>query len=454
MPNSFGQHAIVIGAGMGGLSAAKALSPYFDKVTVLERDALPATAEPRVGTPHCRQVHVLLRAGLDALIEFFPSFETALEKAGAVRARVGTEILIEAPGFDPFPQHDLGFDTLCMTRPLVELVARRFIEQEPNIALRTQCRVTRLLASPDGAMVTGVCYDHADGDSATLPADLVIDASSRGNLTLEFLDQVGLSRPEETEIGVDLAYATARFRIPQNAPRNWRAVLHRPTAASGRGGFLFPTEDHCWQLALSGVHGEAPSDQLDEFIAYARELRTPTIHDAIKDAELVGAIHRFNLPGSVRRRFEALQSFPARLIPIGDAICRFNPAYGQGMTVAAQEARVLRRLLEGRAGENAGRASSDDGLDGLAPAFFNAIQGVLATPWSVAENDFIYGKTRGLLPQDFAQRMQFGAALQKVAAQDAEVYRLYLEVNHLLKPASALRAPEVLGKVKAMMTAL
>jgi 2-polyprenyl-6-methoxyphenol hydroxylase-like FAD-dependent oxidoreductase len=292
--------------------------------------------------------------------------------------------------------------------------------------------------------VSGVRYDIADGETAELAANLVVDASSRGTLTMELLDQLGLPRPEETEIGIDLAYATATFRIPRHAPRNWRAVMHRPSAATGRGGFLFPIEGNCWHVGLNGVHGEAPSDHQDEFIAFAAGLRMPTIHNAIKNAEAVGTIHRFNLPASIRRRFEALQRFPQRLIPIGDAICRFNPAYGQGMTVAAQEARVLERLL-------AGRAANNEGLDGLAPAFFETIQGVLAAPWSVAENDFIYGQTRGACPRDFQQRMQFGAALQKVAAQDAAVHRLLAEVSHLIKPHSALRAPEIVSKVEAVM---
>ncbi len=447
MPNSFGKHAIVIGAGMGGLTAAKALSSYFHKISVVERDTLPASAEPRIGTPHCHQLHVLLRGGLDALSEFFPAFESELEKAGAVRVRVGSEILVEAPGFDPFPQRDLGIDSLSMTRPLIESVVRRLLEREPSIAFQTGCRVTKLLASPDGRSVTGICYDLADGGKAELKADLVVDASARGTLTMELLDRLELPRPEQSEIGVDLAYATATFRIPRNAPRDWRAVFHRPSAATGRGGFIFPIEGHCWHVGLNGVHGEVPSDQLDAFIAFAAGLRTPTMHDAIKDAQAVGTIHRFNLPASVRRRFEALQKFPQGLLVIGDAICRFNPAYGQGMTVAAQEARVLKHLLEAR-------AKNVQGLEQLAPAYFEAIQGVLAAPWSVAESDFVYGKTRGSCPSDFQQRMQFSAALQKVAAQDATVHRLLAEVNHLLKPPSALRDPEIVRKVEAVQAAV
>lgn len=444
MKGSLGKHAIVVGAGMGGLSAAKALATNFEKVTVLERDALPDGPQARIGTPQARQIHVLLKGGLDALAEFFPGFEAELERAGAVRGRVGSEILVEVPGFDPFPQRDLGFDTLCMTRPLVEFVARRLVQEQANITLVSRCRVTRFLASSDQTSVAGVRYDELDGGSKEMAADLVVDASSRGTLTLELLDQIGMPRPEETEIGVDLGYATATFEIPSATSRDWRALIHRATAQSGRGGFFFPIENNLWHVALNGIHGEAPSDDGPGFIAFAKTLRTPTIYDAIKDATLVGPIHRFGLPCSVRRRFEALQSFPAGLLPIGDVICRFNPAFGQGMSVAAQEVRVLKRLLDAR-------SAGSQGLDGLAGAFFAAIQGVLAAPWSVAESDFIYAKTRGQRPQDFPQRMKFGAALLRVAAEDAGVHQILLEVNHLMRPPSALRDPDIVSRVTALM---
>ena len=125
MPMSIGRHAIVVGAGMGGLAAAKALSSSFKTVTVLERDALASEPIARTGTPQARQIHVLLRGGLDALNELFPGFKSELECAGAIRVRVGTLPRLEMPGFDPFPRRDLGFDICAMTRPLVESVVRR-----------------------------------------------------------------------------------------------------------------------------------------------------------------------------------------------------------------------------------------------------------------------------------------------------------------------------------------
>lgn len=413
---------------------------------MLERDALPSEPAARAGTPQARQIHVLLRGGLDALMELFPDFETELERAGAVRVRVGSQARLELPGFDPFPRRDLGFDYLCMTRPLMEFVARRLVERQDNIVLKSRCRVTRMLESAHQGAVTGVRYDDADGGSNELLADLTIDASSRGILTLELLDEVGLPRPQETEIGIDLRYATAMFEIPSNGSYNWRTVLHRPSIQSGRGGLLVPVENHRWQVNLTGMHGEPMPESVGDFIAFARTLRTRTIHDAIEGAVPVGPIYRFGFPCSLRRHFEALKHFPDGLLPFGDVICRFNPAFGQGMSVAAQEARVLKRLIEARAFET-------DPLKGMALSFFAAIQDLLVAPWAAAESDFVFEKTHGQRPNDFYQRVNLNSALQRVASEDATVHQIMSEVAHLVKPSSALRDPRIVSQVTALMAA-
>jgi len=236
------------------------------------------------------------------------------------------------------------------------------------------------------------------------------------------------------------------FEIPPYAPSDWRAVLHRPAAASGRGGLLIPVENNCWQVNLTGMHGQPVPESVGDFVAFARTLRTQTIHDAIKDAVPVGPVYRFGFPGSIRRHFERLDSFPDRLLPLGDAICRFNPAFGQGMSVAAQEAGALKRLIEAR-------ALDTDSLKGLAQSFFAAIQDFLAAPWATTESDYIYERTRGQRPNDFHQRLKFNLGLQRVAAEDATVHQTMSEVTHLVKRSSALRDPQIVRRVTALMSA-
>jgi hypothetical protein len=151
------------------------------------------------------------------------------------------------------------------------------------------------------------------------------------------------------------------------------------------------------------------------------------------------------LPSSVRRHFEKLQQFPIGLFVIGD-ICRFNPVFGQGMSVAAQEALILDRLL-------ASRADGSETLDEAGIKYFAACQDVIESPWAVAMSDFVYPKTRGQRPPDFEQRTQYGIALTRLAAEDAAVHKLTTEVMHLLKPQNALREPELVKRVKEHMAA-
>jgi len=439
--------AIVIGAGMGGLAAAKALANHFGHVTVFDRDILPSQAEPRIGTAQSKHTHALIGGGLKALSFLFPGFEEDIHKAGAVKMRVGLEACMERPGYDPFPARDLGFDVYSASRPLFELVIRRRIEQQENIELLPKSRVTGLIASQDGSSITGVHWESSDGQVHTLHADIVVDASGRGNLTLELLEARSLPRPEEIEIGIDQAYSTAIFERPATGLPNWKSMIVLPSApTSSRGAFLFPIEGNKWIVSVGGNHGDVPPGDLAGFLEFLKTLRTQTIYNAVKDAKPVGEISRFVLPSSVRRHFEKIRTFPRGLLVVGDGFCRFNPVFGQGMSVAAQEAVILDGLLSAGAG-------SPDVLNELALNFFAASQDVIETPWAAAMNDFVYPKTRGQRPPDFAQRIQFGIALTRLASEDAAVHKLATEVNHLLKPQSALREPELAKRVAQRMTA-
>ena len=130
-----GKQAIVVGAGMGGLAAAGAAADYFERVIVLERDSLPSSAQPRAGTPQAQHTHALLGGGKLAFESLFPGFTAALTEAGAIRYRAGLDLLTEIPGFDPFPQRDVGWDAYSMSRPLIEKVVRQQLQRRRNIEI-------------------------------------------------------------------------------------------------------------------------------------------------------------------------------------------------------------------------------------------------------------------------------------------------------------------------------
>ena len=87
-----GQHAVVIGASMGGLLAARALSDFYAVVTVLERDTFPLTDVPRKGVPQGRQAHGLLSRGRKVIESFFPGWTDEVVASGGRRGDIAADV--------------------------------------------------------------------------------------------------------------------------------------------------------------------------------------------------------------------------------------------------------------------------------------------------------------------------------------------------------------------------
>jgi hypothetical protein len=178
---------------------------WFRSGHCARRDSLASGTRYRAGTPQARHVHALLFSGQRALGELFSGFEQELTPAGAVPLRVGLDVRVERPGYDPFPQRDLGGLSCALSRPAIERIVRARVESLTNTTLRQRCRVQKILATVDGALVTGVRFEGGDGRNETIAADLIVDASGHGALTLALLQSIGLPLPEETTIGIDCA---------------------------------------------------------------------------------------------------------------------------------------------------------------------------------------------------------------------------------------------------------
>jgi 2-polyprenyl-6-methoxyphenol hydroxylase-like FAD-dependent oxidoreductase len=447
MPSRIGKQAVVVGAGMAGLTAARSLANFFERIIVLENDALPKEPGYRPGTPQCGQIHVLLAGGLKALDRLFPDFKEGLARAGAVPLRMGYDYRLERPGYDPFPQRDLGILVYSMTRPLLEFTVRQRLGESRNVEVRERCVAQEFIPAPGNKAIAAVRYQNSGGTTEILPADLVIDSSGHGRLTLALLHSIGLPLPEETTIGVDMGYATALFDISEVDLPDWKGVFTFPDyPRNNRAALVLLVEGNRWIVSFAGRYDDKPPADCDAFLMYARQLRTPTVYKAIRQARRPSEIVRFGFKASRWRHFEHLEKFPTGLLPFGDAICRFNPVYGQGMSVAALEADVLNGLL-------AVQSRESDGLATLAPAFFAEAEKLIETPWSMAAiPDFIDSRTEGQRPADFEEIIKFFAALLRLAAQDAAVHKLYIEVQNLLKPRSVYRNPEFVERVKAVMT--
>src|SRR5262245_48339773 len=196
--SKIGTHAIVIGASMGGLLAARALANHFQSVTVLERDACPAADVPRKGVPQGRHAHGLLARGRDVIEAFFPGWSDEVVDAGGLFGDIANDVDWIGHGVR-LKAGPSDLSGLLASRPVLEGQVRRRLVALPGVRLIERADVQQLLN--DGDRICGVRVEGA-GVPEDMRADLVVDASGRGSSSLAWLKQLGFEAPAEERIEI------------------------------------------------------------------------------------------------------------------------------------------------------------------------------------------------------------------------------------------------------------
>jgi 2-polyprenyl-6-methoxyphenol hydroxylase-like FAD-dependent oxidoreductase len=422
-----GQHAVVVGGSVAGLSAAQARAGRFANVTVVERDALPDGPVYRRGVPQAAHVHSLLTAGLTSLDALFPGLPDELVDKGGVPMDAGRDVLFHQLGHYRLP-YESSTRRITFSRPLLESVLRARVERHDNVVVRTSVAVDGLRMA--GGRVNAV--ELSDGE--VLPADLVVDASGRSSRRFaRWLESSGFPTPPTSTVKVGVGYASRILRRrPDDLPHGKMVILSARAPVSKRFGVLFPIEDERWMLTLGGFHHDHPPDDDAGFAAYAHSLGTAVIGNVVDRAEPLAPIVTHQFPASIRRHFERQRRLPGGYVAIGDAICSFNPVYGQGMSVAALEAQALGRCLD-RVGAPSAR---------MARAYYRAAARPVRLAWWMAGSvDFLFPETSGPKPVGADLVNRYLRQVVLASHVNVDVHRVLLEVSHLVRRPAALAHP-------------
>lgn len=344
-------HAVVIGASIADLCAARVLSDFFGRVTVFERDELPSAPANRATVPQDRHLHMLMARGADEFESLFPGLLADMVAAGVPMLENRPDcIYFGAAGHVLGTGHTLRreFTAYVPSRPHLEWQLRRRVLGIDNVEIVRRL-VTEPRFEPARQRVTGVLLapreDGAGGDPEFRAADLVVDAEGRGTRLPVWLAQWGFQRPAEETVDIGINYASHQFRIPDGLLRE-KVVVAGASHDQSLGLGMLCYEDGTWVLTTFGVAHAKPPSTFADMRALADRLLPARFTDALAQAEPLGGPVFHAFPASRWRRYDKLEQFPAGIIPFGDAVASFNPTFGQGMTMTSLQAGNLRRALQ------------------------------------------------------------------------------------------------------------
>lgn len=425
-------HAVVLGASMAGLLAATVLSRHYRRVTVVERDVLPAAAEHRRGVPQSRHTHALLASGVRIVEGLLPGLSAETVAAGAHEGDLLGGIRWIFSGHK-LSQKDIGQPMLFCGRHLLEGQVRDRVRKLPGVEFADGREALGFLASADNKRVTGVRIGGAATET-TLEADLVVDATGRGTRTPIRLQELGYQPPEVERITVDVGYSTRSYRLPEGILGRDKLILHGWTPAHPRGAGVVAIEGGRHLVTLAGLLGDHPPTDPQAFEKFADTLHFPDVRDVMREGEPLDDPVAFRYPANVRNRYERMGAFPAGLLVLGDAACAFNPLYGQGMTSSARQARALDEVLAESGGTPDWRR------------YFRRAAAAVDAPWTTATaSDLVFPGVQGRRTAQTRLINAYLPRLHAAAATDPSLSEAFVRVTGLVdRPESLLKPRHVL----------
>ncbi len=422
--------AVVIGAGIGGMCAARVLSERYGEVVVIERDTLPTEPADRACLPQGGFVHVMLGRGQALLDGWFPGLDARMEALGAPRIDWAAQSRVFHLG-DWMPRFDSKLWVRTSTRSSLEFAVRAELTAVPRVRVQEQTRAVGLLLRDGGVQGVTIRPDEG-GDPTELSADLVVDSAGRASRALRWLDEAGCGPVRVSNVKPRIGYSTRLYTAPAELPE-WRTLYLMPQPGLPRGGLIYPIEGGRWGVNLFAYDGaELPADE--DFGAFARSLAQPDLADALDGAEPLGPAKRYQATTNRRPHLEEVARWPDGFAVIGDAACGFNPVYGQGMTAAMMGAEALGKSLGPRFS---------------AAKFQRRLAKVLDGPWQMCTIEDLRWPTTTGMDVDWKMRaaMAYTDKVHTAAQRDLTIYRVLADVIHLVRPATDLLAPGIVLRV-------
>jgi 2-polyprenyl-6-methoxyphenol hydroxylase-like FAD-dependent oxidoreductase len=290
--------------------------------------------------------------------------------------------------------------------------------------------------------MTGVEIINDSGTIRTINADLIVDVSGVSSLSSRWLNKREVHIPTEI-VKIDLGYFTKAVQLPDNPKRDWsiKAVYPNPPFEKIGGG-ISKVEGNRYLVTFMRYHNEINEKEILEsdngFIEIAKKLPKLDIYQELKDATVLSSTSAFRVPSITWRRIDKVNHFPKGLLMIGDTICRIDPFFGQGMSIAVIEALALKKLLTSQNYTN----------QKMIESFHQQATKIISPIWNmVITEDFRYPGTIGKKPAGLSIQQWYAKNIFLLSSENKDIYNSFIKVMHLLRPTSTLMHPRVIKSV-------
>ncbi|SDZ81960.1 2-polyprenyl-6-methoxyphenol hydroxylase [Thalassobacillus cyri] len=434
------EKAVVIGGGISGKLAARVLADSFKEVIILERDSKAHGPFPRKGVPQGEHIHALLFAGANGLEELFPGITERFNRSGAVKINATQDIAWFHHGVWKL-RFNGDYTTILQTRPHLEWHIEQYVKSIPNVSLQYSQMVRNLLYNEEENRITGV--EIGEGNTiTTIHADLVVDASGVSSLSSRWFTKREVYIPVE-KVKIDLRYVTKTLELPDNPDKDWAIKLVYPNPPFEKiGGGISRVEGNRYLVTFMGYHNEINEKEVmksdDSFIEIARKLPKLDLYHELKYATALSSTSTFRVPNITWRRVDKVKNMPKGLLMIGDTVCRIDPFFGQGMSIAVLEALALKKLL----------TNQSKPTQNIIDRFHQDAGKIISPIWNmVITEDFRYPDTIGKKPAGLSFQQWYAKNIFLLSSENKDVYHAFIRVMHLLGPTSTLMHPGIIKRM-------
>lgn len=418
---------MVIGGSIAGLLAACVLRGSVGRVTVVDRDELPVEPVHRKAVPQSRHTHGLLAKGFEIFEDLLPGLGADLVARGALVDDLQQDVIWYNDGHRVL-RAPTAMSILLVSRPMLESYVRARVRALPGVTILAGTEATGLRET--GGRITGV---HL-GDGTTLDARIAVDATGRSNRGPAWLADLGYGVAAEDVVRANLVYVSREYRRVPGA-QDFTGIIHSHYPQNPVGSGTFATDGERWLVTMLGMNDDVPPAVPGAFEEFASRLAGEELHRLITTADPITDLTRFHIGPSVRRRYERCARLPEGFIALGDSLCCFNPAYGQGMTTAAMSAIWLRTCLA-------------SGPDSLTRRYFKGVTRILDVPWAITVgNDLRFAHVPGRRTMKIKILNAYLPKLHRAATIDPAVGETFLKVANFLAPPQRLLSPAMLWRV-------